>query len=110
MQKMKKMAVNKPMFVVGILLIIAAAAMFLFVEQDLGVSPIVFIEWMAKPRIPRCASFAIDAPTLKEHNTDIHSAICGINCSIANSIKICLVVFRISNKTSFTSGELADIH
>ena len=35
------MAVNKPMFVVGILLIIAAAAMFLFVEQDLGVSPIV---------------------------------------------------------------------
>ena len=34
------MAVNKPMFVVGLLLIIAAA-MFLFVEQDLGVSPIV---------------------------------------------------------------------
>ena len=35
------MAVNKPMFVVGILLIIATAAMFLFVEQDLGISPIV---------------------------------------------------------------------
>ena len=35
------MKVNKPMFVVGILLIIATAAMFLFVEKDLGLSPIV---------------------------------------------------------------------
>ena len=35
------MTVNKPMLVVGILLIIATAVMFLFVEQDLGISPIV---------------------------------------------------------------------
>jgi hypothetical protein len=35
------MAVSKPMFVAGILLIIATAAMLLFVEKDLGTSPIV---------------------------------------------------------------------
>ncbi len=35
------MTVNKPMFVVGILLIIATVVMFLFVEQDLGITTIV---------------------------------------------------------------------
>jgi len=35
------MTVNKPMLVVGILLIISTVAMFLFVEQDLGLSPII---------------------------------------------------------------------
>jgi len=35
------MDINKPMLVVGILLMIVAAAMFLFVKQDLGLSPIV---------------------------------------------------------------------
>ena len=35
----KKM--NKAMFAVGILVMIAVAAVFLFVEEDLGVAPIV---------------------------------------------------------------------
>ncbi len=35
------MTVNKSMFVVGILLIIATVVMFLFVEQDLGITTIV---------------------------------------------------------------------
>ena len=32
---------NKPMFWVGIILIIVTAAMFLFVEEDIGIFPIV---------------------------------------------------------------------
>lgn len=35
------MAVNKPMFAVGTLLILATVVVFLFVEQDLGAAPIV---------------------------------------------------------------------
>lgn len=35
------MAVNILMFIVGILLMIATVVIFLFVEQDLGISPIV---------------------------------------------------------------------
>tara|TARA_Y100000310_G_C20504214_1_gene725586 strand:- start:600 stop:797 length:198 start_codon:yes stop_codon:yes gene_type:complete len=37
----KKMAVNKSMFVVGIILVIVTAAIFLFVDQDLGITPTV---------------------------------------------------------------------
>jgi hypothetical protein len=37
------MAMNKPMFVVGMLLMIITVAMFLFVEQDLGITPIVLM-------------------------------------------------------------------
>ena len=33
---------NKGMFVIGMLMITAAAAMFVFVEEDLGAAPIIF--------------------------------------------------------------------
>ena len=35
------MVVNKQMFVIGIILILATAAIFLFVENDVGISPMV---------------------------------------------------------------------
>jgi cell division protein FtsW (lipid II flippase) len=35
------MVENKQMFVIGIILILATAAIFLFVENDVGISPMV---------------------------------------------------------------------
>ena len=40
---MKKLSMNKPMFWIGIAILVVVAIAFIFVEEDLGAAPIVFM-------------------------------------------------------------------